>query len=576
MSVKAKILFEKLRALEGKGYKAYKGIKNRYEYLDYSIVIDHVQGDPFAAPSKLRVLMPQEKAGFPESLFSNEIRQTALENLVFRYFEKAILSCKVKVKGAGHSGLVRVAPLGQEVLKRSGIRIDISGIELRFELGLPAMGRRIAGIEACVLFERALPSIIEKALYYKNHEPSKISKWVDAVEDQQVLRESLKEKKIVAFVADGAILPRMSGADDRPLSGQNQQIVPFKSPKELRVGIDTPNGGEVFGMGIPEGVTLIVGGGYHGKSTLLKAIEHSVYNHIPGDGRELVVTRDDAVMIRSEDGRSVAGVKISPFIANLPYGKDTDSFTSQDSSGSTSQAANIIEALEQGSKFLLIDEDTSANNFLIRDGRMQRLVARDKEPIVPFIDRVEKLHLEKGVSTVMVLGGSGDYFEVADNIIMLDQYVPCEVTNEAKRIVQDCDSKRDFMEAPGHVEYCDRIPSKGSFDPMRRGRVKIDVREHELIYGTDKIDLRFVEQLVDPGQLRLIGDFIFHLSERRMNSETSLAELIKNGLDEIEDKGFDVVAQFEGLYPGDYAMPRVYEIAATINRLRTLKVKQKQ
>jgi len=566
-------LLRTLRSLEGKGYKAYKVIKGCYNFGDYLISVDHVQGDPFAAPSKLRVIISNEKALFPEYLRKNSVRQVALEDFILRAFERGIKSCRTSIKGTGHSGLIRIQPLGQEALKRSGAFARDKEIELRFETGFPAYGRRIAGHEACILFDRAIPEIVAGSLYYRSHDSTEIKRWVETIEDEEAIRNSLSEKKLVSFIADGAILPRASGANDRPLSGKENNVISFKSPESLRVKIKTPNSGEISGMGIREGVTLIAGGGYHGKSTLLKAICRSVYNHIPGDGREYVATRDDAVMIRSEDGRSVSRVCISPFISNLPYGKDTDSFTSQDSSGSTSEAANIIEALEMGSKFLLMDEDTSANNFLIRDGRMQRLVAKDKEPIVPFIDRVKRLFKDKGVSTVMVLGGSGDYFEVADSVIVMDEYIPREVTEEAKNIVRECDSKRDFAGAEGGVEFISRAPLPESFNPFRGHRVKIDVRENEIIYGRDRIDLRYVEQLVDTGQLKFIGDFIYYLSEKHMDGKITIKELIENGLREIDERGFDIIAPFRGDFPGTYTLPRSFEIAATINRLRTLRIK---
>lgn len=565
-------LLNQLSSLEGKGYKAYKSIKGEYDFQSFKIIIDHVQGDPFAAPSKIRVQVRQDLALFPEELWVNSIRQVALENYIFRAFAESIRNERIEIKGTGHSGLIRVAWCGQEVLKRSGVSINKDRVELRFEVGLPAFGRRIAGREARKLFEKLIPVVVENSLFAKSHELNTLKSWVEKVEDQEFLRNSLSEKDLVAFVADGSVLPRISGADDRPLSGKD--VIPFKSPESLKVSFSTPNSGEVSGMGIQKGVTLIVGGGYHGKSTLLKAIEHSVYNHIPGDGREMVVCQDDAVMIRSEDGRSVSSVCISSFISNLPYGKNTDEFTSQDSSGSTSQAANIMESLEQGSKMLLIDEDTSANNFLIRDGRMQRLISKDREPIIPFIDRVRLLYKEQGISTILVLGGSGDYFEVADTVIAMQEYLPAEVTKEAKEIVKSCDSKRDFSENVSKIVYKNRSPDSSSFNPFRGRKIKIDARMHELVYGRDKIDLQFLSQIVDIGQIRFIGDFIYHLAERRMDGKLSLRDLIEDELSELDKKGFDFISPMSGSYPGDYAIPRKFEISAAINRLRTLKVRQ--
>ena len=196
--------------------------------------------------------------------------------------------------------------------------------------------------------------------------------------------------------------------------------IQFTSPQAFETTFNLPSGRAVTGMSIPEGITLIVGGGYHGKSTLL-GLERSVYDHIPNDGREFVITRHDAMKIRAEDGRGIQNVNISPFIDNLPGKKDTTHFSTDNASGSTSQAANVMEALGQTST-LLIDEDTSATNFMIRDGRMQKLIAPDKEPITPFSNKVRPLLEAHQVATILIVGGSGDYFDVADQVMMMDEY----------------------------------------------------------------------------------------------------------------------------------------------------------
>eukprot|EP00438_Fugacium_kawagutii_P004327 Skav220059 [mRNA] locus=scaffold1709:61262:63212:- [translate_table: standard] len=209
----------------------------------------------------------------------------------------------------------------------------------------------------------------------------------------------------------------------------------------MEVSITLPHAGTVTGMGITRGVSVIVGGGFHGKSTLLHALQLGIYNKVPGDGREHVVCEPSAVKIRAEDGRSVKCTDISPFINNLPFGKlavmgtmalwkATTEFSTGDASGSTSQAANIIEALEVGAMSLLVDEaprrqtdDTCATNFMIRDEKMKALVAPDKEPITAFVRKVRPLFEELGVSTILVVGGSGDFFTVADAVIMMDEWL---------------------------------------------------------------------------------------------------------------------------------------------------------
>jgi len=333
----------------------------------------------------------------------------------------------------------------------------------------------------------------------------------------------------------------------------------------------TPNHGVISGMGIPEGVTLIVGGGYHGKSTLLRAIERGVYIHIPGDGREWVVTDPTAIKIRAEDGRRVEKVDISPFISDLPMGKSTQEFCTDDASGSTSQAANIVEALELGSRLLLIDEDTSATNFMIRDRRMQKLVRREKEPITPFIDQVRNV-LENGVSTILVMGGAGDYLDVADLVLMMDTYVPRDVTSLASRIVQDYPTGR-LPEAPGPFRSpIPRVPLPPSIDPTRGKKpVKIDAKSiHTILFGRIPIDLSSVEQLVDIGQTRAIGDAIHYLKEHHLDGRRSMIDAIELFHAALKTRGLDILSPSPR---GDYVMPRPMELGFAINRLRSLKVR---
>ncbi len=379
---------------------------------------------------------------------------------------------------------------------------------------------------------------------------------------------------LASFVAEGAVLPRASGNSDRPLS--TGRVVPFVAPPELRVTLPAPNRGSITGMGIPEGITLIVGGGYHGKSTLLLAIERGVYNHIPDDGREYVVARRDAVKVRAEDGRRVAQVDISPFINNLPFGQDTTAFSTENASGSTSQAANIVEALEAGTSLLLIDEDTSATNFMIRDARMQQLVAKECEPITPFIDQVRNLHNQHGVSTIIVMGGSGDYFDVADTVVCLEAYVPHLVTAEAKAIAASLPTQRRQESGASFGPLRQRVPLPESVDPTRRGRTKVDARGTAGIrFGSEDIDLQDVEQLVDFSQTEAIGDIlVYSLHRDYLDGRATLREVLSQVFKDIEREGLDVISPFHGQHPGNYALPRPQEVAAALNRLRTLAVRQ--
>ena len=398
-------LQEILRRIDHRGYPAYKDTAGSYQFGNYVLGMDHVQGDPFAAPSKASVHVGGNKAGFPAEMIREKHTRTALEDALIRRFGREILQYSHKAKGSGKSGILSVSRPGQEVLRRSACEInpDNGDVTVRLEIGFPANGRTINAGELKKILFQFLPECVQRSLFYHNSDKKHLKDVMELAQDQQHIRHQLEKRGLAAFVADGAILPRESGVSDRPM----KQAVPFYSPESMAVVLTLPNKGPVRGMGIPRGVTLIAGGGYHGKSTLLKALERGVYNHIAGDGREYVITDDTAVKIRAEDGRSIQQTDISMFINGLPNGKDTKAFQTEDASGSTSQAANVIEAMEAGTRLFLIDEDTSATNFMIRDELMARVVHQDMEPITPFIDRVEELFADYGISTILVAGSCG-------------------------------------------------------------------------------------------------------------------------------------------------------------------------
>ncbi len=563
----AEKLHSELGRIDGKGYKAYKDIAGAYRVDEFILFIDHVQGDPFAAPSRLRLRIPAEDADFPAELSSTRPRRVALEDYLLRAFDAALPRVTQGNRGSGKSGLVAVDTPGQEILERTAVVVAPEYIEVRLVTGLPARGRKVLGFQAREMLLEEIPEVGRRALYFRRHDPEDIATHVRAKEDSVHLRAQLEDLGAVAFVADGSLLPRASGVSDRPLD--SSRAVPFRSPDSLRRRVELPGAGAVSGMIVPRGVTLIVGGGYHGKSTLLRALDRGVYDHVPGDGRELVVADPRAVKIRAEDGRAVAGVDISPFIGALPDGTDTARFTTPAASGSTSQATNISEALEMGASTLLVDEDTSATNFMVRDRRMQLLVRRDREPITPFIDRIRQLHRDRGVSSVLVLGGSGDYFDVADTVIMMDTYRPADATEAAARVAAGHPTGRVLESGTAFPEIAGRCPDPGSIDPRRRGRIRVRTRGVSTIqFGTEDIDLSAVEQLVDPSQTRAVGDILVYA---RKYLKGTLAEALQRVESDLEEKGLDPISPFDG-HPGDYARPRMLEVAAALNRLRSLRV----
>ena len=542
-----------LHAIDGRGYKAYKDLeRRRFAFPGFSLTVDHVQGDPYAAPSRLRALVPWDAAPLPDSARAHPVRRRAARDFLARAFRDACRGERDLSIDAG----------GQTVLERSACRFTEAGIELRFFADLPAAGRRILGGRARRLLTGVLPGVVERATSPRRLDLAALERHCDVVEDQDALRRALAGRGLVAFLADGSHLPRRSGVDDRPLPG----AVPLEAPESLRVTLSAPNAGPVTGLGIPAGITLIVGGGFHGKSTLLRALESGVYDHVPGDGREGVVTDPSAVKIRAEDGRSVAGVDISPFIDNLPFGRSTTDFSTELASGSTSQAASLQEALEAGTALLLVDEDTSATNFMIRDERMQALVAKDKEPITPFVDRIRELRDRLGVSTILVMGGSGDYFDHADTVLQMDSYLPVDVTAAAHEISRTHPTGRREEHDTPLARPAPRRLRLESLSPERKpGRVKVGVRGLDtLIFGRQDVDLRAVEQLVDPSQIRAIGWILARLAGRERTPVEPIPR-IASWLERLAASDWDGLT---GHPDGDLSLPRLHEVLAALNRIR--------
>ena len=557
-------LKNKLESIHRKSYPAYKSLRGSYTFGDFVLSIDHVQGDPFAAPSSLHVELPLAKAGFPEKYFEGRHTKTALEDLILRKFSRALDQYSFKAKGSGKSGLISTSRPGPEVMRRTAVEFTEKLLIVRFEVGFPANGRTINAQELEKILLDFLPQIVKKCLYYQAWDKRLVQEGFELAENQQKIREVLEERKLVAFCANGSILPRKSGVSSQPL----KDAVAFESPKSMELAIDLPFGGSIFGMGIPEGVTLIIGGGYHGKSTLLQALEQGVYNHVKGDGREYVITRVNALKLRAEDGRAVSNLDLSLFIHDLPNGKDTRGFYTEDASGSTSQAANVIESMEAGASVMLIDEDTSATNFMIRDELMQRVIHRDMEPITPFIDRILELYQVYGISTVIVAGSSGAYFHIADTIIQMDRYEPKEITKLAKETAKDFPAMSG-MENPAEKPVFIRCPRQGrGFKP--NDRIKMKTMGKEMVQlNRENIDLRYVEQLADTEQVSALGYCERYAEKHLFQGKDS----IQNVVDKLEEKicreGLSSLCESNASV-ANLAMPRRQEIFACLNRYRGL------
>lgn len=557
-----------LRDIDHRSYPAYKSLAGSWSFGQYILNIEHVQGDPFAAPSQLSVAVDARTAGFPSRYWSAGWTRTALEDYLLRRFGQQAGRFSRQARGSGKSGVLDVTRPGQEVLERTDCQVRGGAVTLRFEVGFPANGRTINARELERILFDFVPVCVEQGLLYANTPKGEVEQIIALAEDRHFIRAELDRLGMAAFVADGSVLPRESGVSDRPMG----DAVPFRSPEELAVTLELPHRGAVRGMGVRRGITLIAGGGYHGKSTLLKALERGVYDHIAGDGREYVITDAAAVKIRAEDGRKVTDTDISLFINHLPSGRDTAKFSTLDASGSTSQAANIAEALEAGSRVLLMDEDTSATNFMVRDELMQAVIARDQEPITPFLERARDLWQKAEVSLILVVGSCGAYFHIADQVIQMDAYHARDITAQAKAALSD--RPVPALSAPGFhlpagkrtVDLSGSTQTRKNYrgDGYRQERLKVKrFGKTAFTVGDRELDLRYVEQLVDGGQTQALAYMVRYAREHLAGR--SVDEVAAALLRLIEEKGLGAVCG-GNVIPAGVTLPRVQEIFACFNR----------
>jgi predicted ABC-class ATPase len=530
--------------IDGQSYPAYRQLKGRWDLNDFVLVVDRVQGDPFAAPSRIRV---RTKGSVPDGIIHCADGRVAAEDWLLRRLVGALGGHR---RGSGRSGELTCLRPGPEIEERTAIRVFPDGtVEARLRVGLPARGRRVLGREAWSLIHEDLRHAAMALA-----ESTGLEEHVESVRTQRALRRALSTRGLISFVADGSVLPRASGISPEPLP----DAVPFRSPESLRVSIEV-NGQAMVGMGVPEGVTVIVGGGFHGKSTLLNALQRGHLDHVPGDGRERVVSVPDTVKIRAEDGRRVCDVDISPFLMGLPRGRSTCPFRTDDASGSTSQAAAIVEAVEVGATVLLVDEDTSATNLLVSDPRMRQLIDASAEPITPYVARVRQLFEGLGVSTVIVIGGVADYLGVADTVIGMIDFEPHDLTVQARAVVPTP------VETPGPLQIAmKRRPLPEGLAP---GRMK--ARDHRRIrYGDFDVDLVGVETILSPDHAWSVAHGLAAI-HGIADGRTTLSSLLDRIDRRLDEDGPDCLSDRP---VGDLIRPRRHELAAALNRHRGLRV----
>ena len=577
--------------LDGKGYPAYKSLKGEYNFDSYIFSIDSVQSDPFAPPSRVHITINRELSQFPLELSDSEWKRIALEDYLLRSFFQ---------NSQSETQDIIITKCGQEILYRNCVEISPESITVRFRIRFPGAGRRILAKSLYQIIFNHLSRIIKQTLYYSSHNINQLHSFINLADDQHFLREQILEDNLVAFIANGSNLPRENGKSDLPLS--IQKTVLFHSPPSLEITFTLPHSGPIVGMGIPSGITLIAGGGFHGKSTLLRALEKGIYNHIPGDGREFVVTNPTAVKIRSEDGRSIVKNDISPFICNLPsipssnadihnnninnnnktIYRDTQSFSTECASGSTSQAANIVEAIESGSQLLLIDEDTSATNFMIRDLVMSKIIG-EKEPITPFTDLIQPLYEIYGISTILIVGSSGSYVPLSNLVIQMDAYSPIDITERSKEIFNEVFPEFPIIQQNNQKQYENGLWKQESKRILEKGLISHDSNHNfskikvvgldSLLINNMLIDVRYIEQLTDETQIKAAGYILDYIDQNLAGKNLSVSQIGDIIMNDIHTKGLSFFTQRNN-YVDSIAFIRKQDLLACLNRMRTLKITQ--
>lgn len=610
-----------LHAIDGRSYAAYKAIVGRYRSpLGWVLYIDRIQPDPYAPPTAIRVVLPLALTGADARLTGTDAHLTETDSHLTGADERPtgadarLTESDTRPTGANEpltdtnehltasptravalrdylartlrellkGQAISIAPAGQEILERSSVNLhetwqdDFSTpafnapgpyLELRLRWSLPAFGREIAGRQAARNLNLDLARAIASLDLRESELGAAAWKHCQVAEDHAALQKILVERGWVAFLAEGANLARRSGVSQLPLEGG----VPLTAPETLAQTVYLPHAGAVRGTAIPAGVTVIAGGGYHGKSTLLNAIARGIYPHIPGDGRELVATVPEAMAVRAADGRAVTGVDLRPFISHLP-GRDADpaQFTTANASGSTSQAASIMESLElwgqPAQAALLLDEDTCATNLLIRDQRMRALVSSEREPITPLVDRIRALHRERGISTLIVMGGSGDYLDVADQVLIMDSYRLVDATAQARQV---CASQpRVDTSLPDFPLPAQRLPQRP--EAKRRGPSRTRaLGTQRLVLDRHEVDVADVSGLVDEGQALAVAWALRALLERHFDGRTSLSQALAQVAKRLDDVGLDALGE---AHPAFLVRPRLVDVGAAVNRLRSLQV----
>jgi predicted ABC-class ATPase len=558
-----KEFIEIIEGIDGRSREEFAKLVGDFDFSRYVVKIGRLRPDGRSFPLSVRV--PQIIAGFPEEIFETPIRRMALEDYLIRNLATAIEEISsFDEEGVAYRN-IEIATPGQKILPRTSMLVSDEYIETHLAVRLPLRDELIDGEKLEDIFFEELQELVVSTLIYCNLDYDELSSFLDIMEDAGRIRQLLASQGLISFVGEGSLLKREPFTDDVDLFQ-----APLMIDEKLKTSIDVPNAGTVSGLGIKDGITLIIGDEYSGRCDLIAAISAGIYNHVPGDGREFVASMPDTVYISEEPGRSVQKVDISPFVISEDEG--FAEFSSDAADGFESEAAALVENIEVGARILLFDESTSSPAFLAGDERIGGLISGGDPRTVPLAARARQLTEEIGAA--LVVAGNRNisaFIPVADTILLIEDYTVSDITEQAKALgiaeIKVEESTRGFQELADRKRWV--VPS--SIDPsLGKEDAHIVAYEKQLLeFGRNLIDLSVIEQLADSDQTRTIGQVLYYLKLRYLGESNSLNSL----LDYVDrDLSTEGLACLSPEFRSDLARPRRYEIAAALNRLPSFRV----
>ncbi len=529
------VLRKTLKNADGKPFAKYKGIQNVFSLEGFEISFDEVQNDR-SGHTYARVRVPLKAAGFPEDVYGTPSRKVAFRDLVARRFwESARTRARSPIpKTDGGEGYMPRP--GQEILDRGCVAVTEYSLEARFSLDLPSTGGKVNASATEELVFGRIAGIVSDSMLFSAYKLSKMYNHVFTAENADFIRGNLGSRGLAAFVAEGSVLPRRED-DMAPMI----DAVPFSCDAAASVEFEVPNGDPVRGWGVPEGFTALVGPSRHGKSVLADAVFAGVYNHIPGDGREYVVSVPDAVYVMAEEGRPVTSDDMSSFISPAP-GLDPSKFDSARASSPASEFAAVAEAMELGSSLVVVDEGYS-NPSVIRKGYLS------EDSAYISLSEAGGAMGRAGTSMLMVTGDESAVRH-ADSVFLVKDFKVSPV--KVEMVLEECVVKAPEPRCP--------VSKNMSFEKGRKDLSVSAPSVRAVEIGSLRIEVP-TAAFFDMSQTRAAADAVLAMKDGMDGSKT-LAELCSEAVESL--KASD--SEDGNVSCAYHAYPRPIDVAAVVNR----------